>query len=796
MSKLKKIQQQKRKRPVFGGLKKEKGRITAQESIPYEYLSDDGIAYLGGKEYSATFRMMDINYSKITESGRIAIFERYCAFLNALTDDVRLQINILTKQISRNLERLVLPDPVDRKKEYQTCVGEYNTILDRWVHGENSYTQEKYITVTVQSPDYDEALRKIEHIGNDAMGILNSINCTTSMLDKIQRIMLLREIYRPEETREITKEQFATTGMSDKDMIAPYGMDTSDEIIFQLGENYTNILFLTDFPEEFPDDIIREITSINENLLLTINIVPQNPQKALHDVKQRLRLLDKEEADSFSRQMKASLAVPRTPRDLKKAIENMEAFQRDLQTRNEKMFLCNVLIMTRAKEKSDLLSIQNKVEERVLKTGCSVHKLKFDVENALNSVVPLGRNDTFIRRTFTTTSTAVFIPFNVVEILNPDGLLYGKNKQSNNLLLLDRKALDNPHGFISGTSGSGKSMGGKQCIWECANRTGDDILIIDPDGEFTKTVHLLDGKEINISNGTSIRFNPFDINENYGGEDEDDPIPFKSDFIISLLEVILGDKRGIDPVTRSVIDRCVLEVYKAWKQAPVEENIPTFRDFYEELKKQPEEEASYLVSALEIYIVGSLNIFAERTNVSLNSRIISFNTKKLGKQLKNMAMAIIQDFCWNHISKNQTAGKITWLWNDEVHTSLRHPNTAAWVIDSWKRGRKYGLIATGMTQEINDVMKSAEARSLLANSEFIVLYRQKESMIEDISQVMSLSEEQIHMLLQCEPGTGLLKAGNNIVEFDNRIPEGTKLFDTFMTDIKGEKRKDAAAHGG
>lgn len=301
--------------------------------------------------------------------------------------------------------------------------------------------------------------------------------------------------------------------------------------------------------------------------------------------------------------------------------------------------------------------------------------------------------------------------------------------------------------------------------------------------DFSKLVKALGGKVIEIHNASDIHFNPFDINMAYGGEDDPSPIPFKSDFIISLIEVTLGYKNGLDPISKSVIDRCVRLVYKDWLVNPIDENIPTFKDFFNILNSQPEVEANQLAVGLEIYIEGSLNIFASKTNFEINNRLICFNTQRLGKQLQTMAMTIIQDYCWNLISKNRNDKKNTWLWNDEVHLSFKNNTTADWLVSSWKRGRKYGLLATGMTQEIQDVLRHLEARALITNSEFVILYRQKSSQIDDLSQVIDLSEEQVNTLLSCDSGTGLFKAGNSIVEFNNIYPKGTALFKLMETDI-------------
>ncbi len=540
---------------------------------------------------------------------------------------------------------------------------------------------------------------------------------------------------------------------------------------------------MTEFPQDLSDELVKEITSLDESILLTINAMPQNPQLAIKEVRKRLKTLDMEKENNRTRQVKIGVVVPEPPRDLRKAIENTEAFLSELETRNEKMFLANILIHVRAKSLEEMEAIVEKIENKVNKSGCTLRPFIFAQEDALNSVIPLGRNDTFVKRTLTTTSLAVFIPFNVVEIVQPGGFSYGKNKLSNNIICLNRKLLTNPHGFIFGQSGSGKSMGAKAEIWECFFRTNDDIIVIDLDGEFTKVVNLLGGQVIEVSNSAKTKFNPFDINQFYGGDEELNPVPFKSDFIISLIEVTLNYRDGIDPVMRSVIDRCVREVYRNYLDNPCEENIPTFMDFYEMLQKQKEPEAKYLVSALEIYIEGSLNIFASKTNVNINNRLICFNTKDLGSQLKVMGMSIIQDFCWNLVSKNQELDKKTWLWNDELHHSLRNPCTANWLINSWKRGRKYGLVATGMTQEVRDVCKSEDAKALIANSEFIMLYRHKPDMISDLAQVMSLSDQQIKKLLTCDKGTGLFKAGNSIIEFNNRFAKDTKLFDALSTDV-------------
>lgn len=766
-----------------------KERKTAQGSIPFECIYDDGIIYLGDSHYSVTFEFSDINYNNTSENNRISIFEMYCYFINAFDDNVKLQVHIENRPLSNENLKLELDEKVVVEtnnlvhKDISECIGNYNSQMYKRITGSNSFIQKKYITLTVCEKNIDLARKRFNSIDNDILGELRKLKCTTKQLDDVQRLYLLRNVYRPDDLSVITVKNQVKTGIYGKDLIAPYYADLTNEKYIKLGDYYTKTLFITDFPEELSDKIISDITSIDENILLTMNILPQNPAVAISSTEKKLKKLDEERYNSHIKQSKLGVTYPETPRNTQRAITSAEDYLTDLKSRNEKMFLANFLIMVKAKNIEDLESIIDNIHAKIIKTGCTLQPFTFAHEDGFNSCLPLGRNDTFVKRTFTTSSIAVFTPFNVVEIVERGGFCYGKNKLSNNILLLNRKKLTNPHGFFFGTSGSGKSMGAKSEIWECFFRTNDDMIIIDPDGEFAPIVQLLGGQVIDISGTADTTFNAFDISEYYSGDDKYSPVPFKSEFIISLLEVTLNYRDGLDTVTKSVIDRCVREIYNPYLKSKKDSDIPTFSEFFDSLNKQDEPEAKYLASALEIYVHGSLNIFSKQTNVNLNNRLICFNTKKLGSQLKTMGMTIVQDYCWNLITKNQKSNTTTWLWNDEVHLSLKNSVTANWLIEMWKRGRKYGLIATGMTQEIRDVCRNESAKSLISNSEFVVLYRHKEDVVPDIGSVMNLTHSQISRLLTCEAGTGLFKAGNSIVEFDNTFDRDTLLFNIMKTNV-------------
>ena len=767
-------------------------RRTVQSSIPYETMYDDGICYLGKSHYSLTFAVQDTNYVNVPEALQVGILEKYCKFLMALDNHSQLQIHVLSKPLARSTVHLQLPVREGVTELQKQCITEYNDTIVGRLTGSNAYIQEKYMTFTVVEPDYIQAKKHFERIDRDALSLLRAIGCQTRQMEKIPHLYLLREVYRPNDHSEISWLQMARTGIYDKDIIAPNTFETAvlKEHYIKLGDYYTRTLFLADFPQDISDGLIQQIVSLDEDILITINVQPQEPQYAVQQLRRRLRTLDIEKANSLSRQSKAGVLIPEVSRDLQNALKAVETFLESLRTRDEKMVLANFLIYIRGKTPEEVDAVMKSVQDRVAAAGCSARPFRFDHENGLNSVVPLGRNDCFVSRTFTTSSIAAFVPFNVVEIVQDNGFSYGRNGRSNNVLTLNRKNYTNAHGFYFGTSGSGKSMGAKAEIWECYWRTGDKILIIDPDGEFIPLVEMMGGEVVDLSNSSTSHFNPFDINEYYGGDEDPNPIPLKSDFIISLIEITLNYHDGLDPITKSIIDKCVREIYQPYLSKPKPQNIPTFEDFYEALLRQESQEAQDLARALEIYVHGSLNLFNGRTNVDTENRVLCFSTRNLGKQLRVMGMSIIQDFCWNLISRNQAEKKTTWLWNDEIHHSLRNPTTAEWLMNSWKRGRKYGLIATGMTQEVRDVCRTEESKALIANSEFIMIYREKPDMIEDLSQVISLSEQQENFLLTCEPGTGLFKAGNNIVEFSNRFPRTGELYRLFSTTV-GRNDTDA-----
>lgn len=763
-------------------------RGTIQNSIPFEFIEDNGVCDLGDNQYSCTYQFTDINYIGTSNETRITIFEKYCEFLNSLNEDIFLQIHIMQKPMEKMEYKIFIDENKAKTEEQRKAIKEYNYIQTQRMYGVNSYIQEKFITLKINADSEEKANRRFLQIEKDSIIFLSKTGSKINRVNRFKRIEMLREIYLPNAKSSLSEIFKPIYGMYDKEYIAPNSFETSRTYI-KMGDIYQRVLFLTDFPTEISDETIKNlIDDLNENILVTINVQPIRQADAIEIVKTKLINIDKSIGNMAEKQRKQGSASVIIPRETKRAISNLEKLYEELETRNEKMFKTNILILIQAKTLDKLDEIEDSLKNKA--GSCSLSHFAVSHEDAFNSVLPLGRNDTYIARTLTTSAVAGFSPFNVLDIIDETGLVCGINKASNNLIVIDRKNLTNPHGFTFGVSGGGKSMGNKWEIFETFFKTKDDIIILDPEGEFVKITNLLGGLVINLSGTNQMVLNPFDINENYGREGDASPIPFKSDFIISFIDETIGRKYGLSAIDKSIIDKCVREIYQKYLKKPKKKNIPTYQDFYDELKKQNSFEAETMVKELELFVEGSLNLFnKEKAEINLDNRLICINLKDLPIQLKNPAYKVAQDFIWNRVSLNKQRNVYTRLWNDEIHLALKTEISADWLCTSWKIGRKYGLIATGMTQEVKDAIKVEDARALIANSEFVTIYRQKDDTLKDISSVVILNDNQKQLLKGVDAGCGLIKAGNDIIEFTNKIDSeiAPTLYNVLMTNIQEKK---------
>ena len=554
------------------------------------------------------------------------------------------------------------------------------------------------------------------------------------------------------------------------------------------GSKYGAVSFLQILAPELNDRMLADFLDMESNLVVSMHVQSVDQTKAIKTIKRKITDLDKSKIEEQKKAVRAGYDMDIIPSDLATYGAEAKKLLQDLQSRNERMFLVTFLLLNTANGQRQLNNNVFQASSIAQRHNCALTRLDFQQEEGLFSCVPLGNNLVGIQRGLTTSSTAIFVPFTTQELFQtgPEALYYGINALSNNLIMVDRKLLKNPNGLILGTPGSGKSFSAKREISNafliCAE---DDIIICDPEGEYAPLVERLHGQVIKISptgkgyDGKPCYINPMDLNLDYS--DDENPLSLKSDFILSLCELIVGGKEGLAPVEKTIIDRCVRLVYRDYLSDPCPENMPVLEDLYNALRAQEEKEAQHIATALEIYVTGSLNVFNHRTNVDINSRIVCYDIKELGKQLKKIGMLIVQDQVWNRVTVNRAEHKTTRYYIDEFHLLLKEEQTASYSVEIWKRFRKWGGIPTGITQNVKDLLRSREIENIFENSDFIYMLNQASGDREILAKQLNISPHQLSYVTHSGEGEGLLFYGNTIIPFADHFPKDTELYRIMTT---------------
>ena len=555
-----------------------------------------------------------------------------------------------------------------------------------------------------------------------------------------------------------------------------------------MGRKHCSVSFLQILAPELNDRMLADFLSMDNSLVVTLHIQSIDQTSAIKTIKRKITDLDRMKIEEQKKAVRSGYDMDIIPSDLATYGGEAKKLLQDLQSHNERMFLVTFLIMNTADGKQTLDNNIFQAQGIAQKYNCQLVRLDFQQESGLNSSLPLGHNQIEIQRGLTTSSTAIFVPFTTQELFQREGepLYYGLNALSNNLIMVDRKALKNPNGLILGTPGSGKSFSAKREIANAFLITQDDITICDPEGEYYPLVERLQGQVIKISPTSGHYINPMDINLNYS-EDES-PLSLKSDFILSLCELIVGGREGLQPIEKTVIDRCVRMVYQAYLNEPKPENVPILGDLHRILLEQPEKEARLIATALEIYVSGSLNVFNHRTNVNIQNRLVCFDIKELGKQLKKLGMLIVQDQVWGRVTTNRAEGRSTRYYIDEFHLLLKEEQTAAYSVEIWKRFRKWGGIPTGITQNVKDLLSSREIENIFENSDFVYMLNQAGGDRQILAKQLNISPHQLSYVTHSGEGEGLLFYGNVILPFADRFPKDTELYRIMTTkpaEVKG-----------
>ena len=696
---------------------------TAQQSIPFERMFQDGICRVDSSYYTKTIQFQDINYRLAQDEDKTAIFEEWCGFLNFFDSSVRFEISFMnlctgTESFEKSIS---IPEKNDGFNEVRD---EYTRMLRmQLAQGNNGLTKTKYLTFGIQAESIKQAKPRLIHIQTDLLNNFRRLGVVASVLDGKERLRVMHDLFHmgDKDRFYFDWDWLPESGLSVKDFIAPTSFSFPGGRMFRMGDLYGAMSYLSVTAPNLSDRLLKDLLEMESSQVITMHIRSVDQTEAIKKIKRTITDLDRSKIEEQKKAVRSGYDMDIIPSDLATYGKDAKALLQELQSQNERMFLITFLIMNTGRTKQELETNVFQASSIAQKHNCMLRRLDYQQENGLMSSLPLARNLIEIQRALTTSSTAIFVPFTTQELFQngKEALYYGLNALSNNLIMVDRKALKNPNGLILGTPGSGKSFSAKREIANAFLVTDDDIIICDPEAEYTALVQRFDGQVIHISPTSSQYINPMDINANYS--EEDNPIALKADFILSLCELIVGGKEGLQPVEKTVIDRCVHHIYQSYFNDPRPENMPLLQDLYEALLEQEEKEAHHVATALEIYVKGSLNLFNHRTNVDIQNRLVCYDIKELGKQLKKIGMLIAQDQVWGRVTENRSAGRSTRYYMDEFHLLLKEEQTAAYSVEIWKRFRKWGGIPTGITQNVKDLLSSHEVENIFENSDFIYM---------------------------------------------------------------------------
>ncbi|UUM11982.1 ATP-binding protein [Clostridiaceae bacterium HFYG-1003] len=763
---------------------------TAQQTIPYLRMHPDGICQATDALYTKTIQFQDINYQLAQNEDKTAIFDGWCDFLNYFDSSIRFQFSFLnlSASIEEFEQSILIPDQND---DFDDIREEYaNMLRGQLAKGNNGLSKTKFITFGIEAENLRTAKPRLERIENDLLNSFKRLGVAADPLSGKDRLKLLHSIYHldGQERFLFDWDWLPLSGLSTKDYIAPSSFDFSESRNFRMGRKHCSVSFLQILAPELNDRMLADFLSMDNSLVVTLHIQSIDQTSAIKTIKRKITDLDRMKIEEQKKAVRSGYDMDIIPSDLATYGGEAKKLLQDLQSHNERMFLMTFLIMNTADGKQTLDNNIFQAQGIAQKYNCQLVRLDFQQESGLNSSLPLGHNQIEIQRGLTTSSTAIFVPFTTQELFQREGepLYYGLNSLSNNLIMVDRKALKNPNGLILGTPGSGKSFSAKREIANAFLITQDDITICDPEGEYYPLVERLQGQVIKISPTSGHYINPMDINLNYS-EDES-PLSLKSDFILSLCELIVGGRDGLQPIEKTVIDRCVRMVYQAYLNEPKPENVPILGDLHQILLEQPEKEARLIATALEIYVSGSLNVFNHRTNVNIQNRLVCFDIKELGKQLKKLGMLIVQDQVWGRVTTNRAEGRSTRYYIDEFHLLLKEEQTAAYSVEIWKRFRKWGGIPTGITQNVKDLLSSREIENIFENSDFVYMLNQAGGDRQILAKQLNISPHQLSYVTHSGEGEGLLFYGNVILPFADRFPKDTELYRIMTTkpaEVKG-----------
>ncbi len=776
------------KQRVVAAMKKRKAANprTAQDTIPYLRMYRDGICRVTDRLYTKMLEFQDITYQLANNEDKTTIFENYCDFLNYFDSSITVQLTFINQSVNmKNFAKIIDIPPQgdsfdDIRKEYASM------LKDQLAKGNNGLQKRKFLTFGIEADDFASAKQRLERIEMDVMNNFKVLGVRASLLNGYDRLKVLHDIFHAD-----SKEPFMfnwdltyQSGLSTKDFIAPTSFSFRDDRTFTMGRKIGAVSYLQILAPELSDRMLADYLDMDTDLIVNLHIQSIDQNAAVKLIKRKITDLDKMKIEEQKKAVRSGYDMDIIPSDLATYGDEAKNLLKDLQSRNERMFLVTFLVMNTADDKKKLDNATFAAAGIAQKYNCTLKPLDFQQENALASSLPLGRNLVPIQRGLTTSSAAIFVPFTTQELFShsPQSLYYGLNALSNNMIMADRKQLKTPNGLILGTPGAGKSFSAKREIVNVFLLTRDQILVCDPESEYGALTLKLGGQVIELSPNSKQCINPLDINLNYS--EDDNPLTLKSDFVLSFCELICGGRNGLEPIERTVIDRCVSLIYREYIANPKPENVPVLGDLYRALRQQPEPEAQRVATALEMYVTGTLNVFNNRTNIIglTDKRMITFDIRRLGKALKKLGMLILEDQAWNMVTVNRFEGhKATRFYIDEFHLLFKDQQTAAYSVEIWQRFRKWNGIPTGITQNVKTLLLSPEIENIFDNSDFVYMLNQAPGDRQRIAKQLSISPQQLSYVTNSNEGEGLLYFGNTIIPFVDHFPKDTQLYKIMTT---------------
>ena len=778
--------QQKEIKAVIEQAKKDKGiPQTAQQSIPFQRMFPDGICRVTESYYTKTIQFSDINYQLAQQEDKTAIFDEWCGFLNFFDSSIHFELSFMNMSTDAEDFEKSIRIPF-RKDNFNSSRVEYSQILKKQLsQGNNGLTKTKYLTFGIEAESMRQAKPRLNHIETDLLNNFRRLGVQAVSMNGKERLHLMHSMFHMGDKDKFFFDwkYLVESGLSVKDFIAPTAMTFKNSRTFQMGNIFGSMSYLQITASDLSDRVLADFLDMESSLIVTMHIQSVDQTAAIKTIKRTITELDRSKIEEQKKAVRAGYDMDIIPSDLATYGKDAKALLKELQSQNERMFMLTVLVMNTGRTEQELENNVFQAQSIAQKHNCNLRRLDYQQEQGLMSSLPLANCQIEIRRGMTTSSTAIFVPFTTQELFQSGGesLYYGLNAISNNLIMVDRKKLKNPNGLILGTPGSGKSFSAKREITNAFLVTDDDIIICDPEAEYANLVKKFEGQVIKISSSSTNYINPMQINLNYS--EDDNPVALKADFILSLCELIMGNKEGLQSIEKTVIDRCVHRIYQKYFENPTPENMPILEDLYQALLKQEEKEAHRVATALEIYVKGSLKLFNHRTNVDISNRLVCFDIKELGNQLKKIGMLIVQDAVWGRVTSNRSAGKSTRYYADEFHLLLKEEQTAAYSVEIWKRFRKWGGIPTGITQNVKDLLRSPEIANILENSDFIYMLNQASEDRTILAKRLNISPHQLSYVTNSGEGEGLLFYGNVILPFIDRFPTDTELYRMMTTKL-------------